>query len=403
MREEMNFTTLPLTPYILNALKQLQYEKATPIQHAVISQFDNQTDLIALAQTGTGKTGSFAIPILDALVRENSAGIAALILSPTRELALQITTYFQKIDFLHQQSICTLIGGMPIDEQIAALQQDKKIIVATPGRLVDLLERKAINLHTVRYYVLDEADQMLTLGFKEALERISAALTTNKKTLLFSATMSKPIQLLCQQIIPQAETIALQQAQPVSKDIKQTLYYVQQDYKQLLLLEQLRLLSTEHTAFIFVKSKVEADRLSDFLNQANQTNDRLHADRSQHAREEIMAKLHDKSLRLLVATDVAARGIDLDHVTHVFNYDLPQNTESFVHRIGRTARNGRTGFAITLCDPSETKALAEVEKLIKQKLPIISGHTFDNLHLKKAMEKVAKNHKKPAKRFNRRR
>ncbi len=399
----MNFTSLPLTPNLLNALERLQYKKATPIQQAVITQFDEQSDLIALAQTGTGKTGSFAIPILNALAQEKTQGTAALILSPTRELALQITAYFQKIDIEQQHPVCTLIGGTPVQEQIDALQHDIAIVVATPGRLVDLLERKAIDLNAVRYYVLDEADQMLTLGFKEALETISVALPASKKTLLFSATMSKPIQALCQRIIPQAKTIALQQSELVSKDIKQTLYYVQQDYKQLLLLELLRTLTPDHTSFIFVKTKAEADRLSDFLNQAMQSNDRLHADRSQHAREEIMSKLHDKSLRILVATDVAARGIDFDHVTHVFNYDLPQNTESFIHRIGRTARNGRTGIAITLCDPGEMKALSEVEKLIKQKITVIGGHTFDNLHLKKAMEKVATTNKKPAKHFNRRR
>ncbi len=399
----MKFADLNLSQYIKESLASLSYVEATPIQALVISQFAEGNDLIALAQTGTGKTGSFVIPILNILEKEEANGVEVLILCPTRELAQQTSLYIQKIDIEGRYPVATLVGGVDVELQLEDLKKDIRIIVATPGRLIDHLDRESIKFDSIRHYILDEADQMLTLGFLPSLERLQTLLPKDKKTLLFSATMSDEVKKLCKNMIPDARKIELQQKDMISKNLRQELYYIEQDNKQLLLIEMLRKLSADDTAVVFAKMKTEADRLSDFLNQAGFETDRLHSDRSQYAREDIIERLQNKSLRLLVATDIAARGIDIDHITHIYNYDLPQNTDSFVHRIGRTARNGRSGKAITLCDPSEIKKLREVQKLIKQQIPVIDNHTFDNMYLKKAMAKVASENKKTKKGRNFRR
>ncbi len=393
----MKFTDLHLSQYIQDSLDSLSYLEATPIQELVIGQFSERTDLIALAQTGTGKTGSFVIPILNELEKQSYNDIEVLILCPTREIAQQTSLYIRKIDKEERYPVATIVGGVDVDLQLEDLKKDIRIIVATPGRLIDHIDRGSVNLDNIRDYILDEADQMLTLGFLPSLERLQKILPTEKRTLLFSATMSDEVKALCKTMIPEAKKIELQKKDMISKDLKQELYYIEQDNKQLLLIEMLRKLSPDDTAIVFAKMKTEADRLSDFLNQAGFEADRLHSDRSQYAREDIISRLQDKSLRLLVATDIAARGIDIDHITHIFNYDLPQNTDSFVHRIGRTARNGRSGKAITLCDPSEIKKLGDVQKLIKQQIPVINNHTFDNMYLKKAMAKIDNTNKKTKK------
>ncbi len=399
----MKFADLNLSQYIKESLASLSYVEATPIQALVISKFTEGNDLIALAQTGTGKTGSFVIPILNILEKEEPNGIEVLLLCPTREIAQQTSLYIQKIDTEGRYPVATLVGGVDVELQLEELKKNIRIIVATPGRLIDHIDRGSIKLDFIKHYILDEADQMLTLGFLPSLERLQTLLPADKKTLLFSATMSDDVKKLCKTMIPYAQKIELQQEDMISKNLRQELYYIEQDNKQLLLIEMLRKLSTEDTAIIFAKMKTEADRLSDFLNQAGFETDRLHSDRSQYAREDIITRLQNRSLRLLVATDIAARGIDIDHITHIYNYDLPQNTDSFVHRIGRTARNGRSGKAITLCDPSEIKRLTEVQKLIKQQIPVIDNHTFDNMYLKKAMAKVASENKKTKKGRNFRR
>ncbi len=399
----MKFADLHLSQYIKDSLVSLSYVEATPIQELVISQFSEGSDLIALAQTGTGKTGSFVIPILNNLEREETRGIEVLILCPTRELAQQTSLYVQKIDKENRFPVATLVGGVDVELQLEDLKKDIRITIATPGRLIDHIDRGSIQLDKIKNYILDEADQMLTLGFLPSLERLQKLLPSEKQTLLFSATMSDEVKTLCKTMIPEAKKIELQKTDLVSKDLKQELYYIEQDNKQLLLIEMLRKLSQEDTAIVFAKMKTEADRLSDFLNQAGFEADRLHSDRSQYAREDIILRLQNKSLRLLVATDIAARGIDIDHITHIYNYDLPQNTDSFVHRIGRTARNGRSGKAITFCDPSEIKKLGEVQKLIKLQIPVINNHTFDNMYLKKAMAKVTADNKKTKKGRNFRR
>ncbi len=393
----MKFTDLHLSQYIQDSLDSLSYLEATPIQELVIGQFSERTDLIALAQTGTGKTGSFVIPILNELEKQSYNDIEVLILCPTREIAQQTSLYIRKIDKEERYPVATIVGGVDVDLQLEDLKKDIRIIVATPGRLIDHIDRGSVNLDNIRDYILDEADQMLTLGFLPSLERLQKILPTEKRTLLFSATMSDEVKALCKTMIPEAKKIELQKKDMISKDLKQELYYIEQDNKQLLLIEMLRKLSPDDTAIVFAKMKTEADRLSDFLNQAGFEADRLHSDRSQYAREDIISRLQDKSLRLLVATDIAARGIDIDHITHIFNYDLPQNTDSFVHRIGRTARNGRSGKAITLCDPSEIKKLGDVQKLIKLQIPVINNHTFDNMYLKKAMAKIDNTNKKTKK------
>ena len=399
----MKFSDLHLSQYIKDSLNALSYVVATTIQELVISQFSERSDLIALAQTGSGKTGSFVIPILNNLEKEEPKGIEVLILCPTREIAQQTSVYIKKIDNENRYPVATLVGGVDVEIQLEDLKKDIRIVVATPGRLIDHLDRKSIHLDNIKDYILDEADQMLTLGFLPSLERLQKVLPKEKLTLLFSATMSEEVKALCKTMIPGAKKIELQQKDLISKNLKQELYYIEQDNKQLLLIEMLRKLSTDETAIVFAKMKTEADRLSDFLNQAGFEADRLHSDRSQYAREEIISRLQNKSLRLLVATDIAARGIDIDHITHIFNYDLPQNTDSFVHRIGRTARNGRPGKAITLCDPSEIKKLGEVQRLIKLQLPVINNHTFDNMYLKKALAKVTADNKKSKKGRNFRR
>ncbi|MBC7418588.1 MAG: DEAD/DEAH box helicase [Pedobacter sp.] len=375
----MLFKDLNLIAPILKALETQGYTQPTPIQEQSIPTILKGKDLLGCAQTGTGKTAAFAIPMLQLLYEKHlntkSTNIKALILTPTRELAIQIEESFKAYGNNLNLRHLVIFGGVGQQSQTDALKRGVDILVATPGRLLDLMNQGFINLNTVEIFVLDEADRMLDMGFIHDVKRVVAKLPTKRQTLFFSATMPSEIQKLANTILDNPVKVEVTPESTTAETINQSIYFVDKPDKKKLLIHLLDDKNIE-TALVFTRTKHGADRIAKDLGHAGVKAAAIHGNKSQNARQRALTQFKDKQIRVLVATDIAARGIDIDQLSHVFNYELPNIPESYVHRIGRTGRAGANGTAISFCDAEENEYLLDIQKLIKITLPIIEDHPY---------------------------
>ena len=358
----MSFDQFDLHPTVAQAVRDAGYTTPTPIQLAAIDPIIDGRDVLGCAQTGTGKTAAFALPILDYLLREPRAqGPRCLVLAPTRELATQIAESFETYG-ARKVRTAVLIGGVGQGKQVEALRAKADVVIAAPGRLLDLMEQKLVDLRDIDILVLDEADRMLDMGFIQPIRRIVKALPEQRQTLLFSATMPKEIRQLAEDFLYDPVSIAVTPVSSVASAITEEVYHVAQQEKPELL-RNLFVSMKMPRAIVFTRTKHGADRLSRKLLKAGVESGVIHGNKSQGARVRALEAFRDGRVRMLIATDVAARGIDVDGVSHVINYDLPNEPESYVHRIGRTGRAGAAGTAIAFCDPNEKPYLKQIEKL----------------------------------------
>jgi ATP-dependent RNA helicase RhlE len=373
----MSFERLGLSAPLLRAVAEAGYREPTPIQRAAIGPALAGKDIVGCAQTGTGKTAAFALPVLQALdaSAEDDPKIRALVLSPTRELAAQIGecfgTYGKHLDLWHT----VIFGGVSEAPQIKALRDGIDILVATPGRLLDLMRRGFVDLRSVEVFVLDEADHMLDMGFLPDVRRIVAALPVRRQNLLFSATMPPEIRALAEGLLHEPVSVGVEVVSKPVELIEQKLYFVDKADKPKLLLDLLRERGVERS-LVFSRTKHGANRVVQFLDKSGVRSAAIHGNKSQNARTRALDAFKRGELSVLVATDIAARGIDIDGVSHVINFDLPNIPETYVHRIGRTARAGASGIALSMCDAEEHEFLADIEKLIGRRLERVDEHPF---------------------------
>lgn len=376
----MQFKELNIIPDIIKALEKENYKIPTPIQEEAIPVVLEGRDLLGCAQTGTGKTAAFAIPTLQILNKEKTPrwekkNIRALVVTPTRELALQIYESFNTYGQFIKLKSCVVFGGVSQKPQEESLKQGVDILVATPGRLLDLMNQKIVDIEHIKILVLDEADRMLDMGFIHDVKKIIAQTPVKKQTLFFSATMPPDIAKLAGKILKDPEKIEVTPASTTVEAVEQYLYYVDKNNKKNLLVHILKDKNIEST-LVFMRTKHGADRIVKQLSRENVVAQAIHGDKSQGARQRALNDFKDKKIRVLIATDIAARGIDIDELSHVINYDLPDIPETYVHRIGRTGRAGLGGTAISFCDFDEKEQLADIEKLIGKKLIEVKDHPY---------------------------
>jgi ATP-dependent RNA helicase RhlE len=376
----MTFDQLHLIEPLLRALREAQYEVPTPIQEQAIPVLLEGKDVLGSAQTGTGKTCAFAIPILQRLEQaprsqSGKRNISCLILTPTRELALQIKDSFVQYGKYLKWKTAVIFGGVPQKPQEAVLQAGVDILVATPGRLLDLHSQKLLDFSALNTFVLDEADRMLDMGFIHDVKKVIALLPAQRQTMLFSATMPKEIAELAQTILIQPVRIAVVPVETTVEAIDQKLYFVSKKQK-ILLLEALLRDKTIASALVFTRTKHGANKVVKDLNLAHIQAEAIHGNKSQNARQAALFKFKNKELRVLVATDIAARGIDIDRLSHVINFDLPEVPETYIHRIGRTGRAGWDGKALSFCSEEELPLLADIQKHIHQEIPLVKNHPY---------------------------
>jgi ATP-dependent RNA helicase RhlE len=370
------FSSLKLAQPLLDAIASDGYANPTPIQAQAIPPAVEGRDVLGIAQTGTGKTAAFALPILNHLLERLPRNARpplgrkpkALVLSPTRELAAQIAESFSSYGRHTPLRFTVIFGGVGQGPQVRAIQQGVDILVATPGRLIDLLQQKLVSLAEIDFFVLDEADRMLDMGFIEPIRKIAALLPAKRQTMLFSATMPKEIRHLADSLLSNPVSVAVTPVSSAVDRIDQKLYFVLKAQKTQLLVHLFESLGMDR-AVVFTKTKHGADRLCRKLKAANIRAEAIHGDKAQNQRLRALDAFRAGRSPVLVATDVAARGLDIDDVTHVVNYDLPMEPEAYVHRIGRTARAGKSGHAISFCDTEERGLLKQVERLIKFEIP----------------------------------
>ena len=378
----MLFNELQLIEPVLQALSKEGYSSPTPIQQKAIPPILQQRDLLGCAQTGTGKTAAFTIPVLQLMHQQQQASgrkhaqLQTLILTPTRELAIQIgesvKAYGHFLNLRHH----VIFGGVPQFSQVQALKRGVDILIATPGRLLDLMQQGHINLSTIQFFVLDEADRMLDMGFVQDVRRIIAKLPAKRQTLFFSATMPTEIQQLANMLLTSPVKVEVTPVSSTAEMIQQTVYFVEKQNKLSLMVKLLEDTSIE-SLLVFTQMKHAADKLARQLNNHGIRTEAIHGNKSQNARQSALNNFKKRKTRVLVATDIAARGIDIDELTHVLNYELPNVPETYVHRIGRTGRAGASGVAFSFCDWSEKTFLTDIQKLIKKQIPVVKDHPYD--------------------------
>ncbi|MCB9452469.1 MAG: DEAD/DEAH box helicase [Anaerolineaceae bacterium] len=376
----MQFEELQLIEPLLRAVQAAGYTQPTPIQAQAIPYVMTQRDLLGCAQTGTGKTAAFALPIIQRLAATKPAGgryLRALVLAPTRELASQIGENFDTYSQFTPIKQITIFGGVNQKPQVARLQRGADVLIATPGRLLDLMGQGYIRLDRLEVLVLDEADRMLDMGFIHDVRRIIAKVPRNRQTLLFSATMPPDIQALADDILDDPAYVAVTPAYSTVETIEQAVYFVEKPNKPALL-EHLLADRTMQRVLVFTRTKHGANKVVKQLDRASVNAEAIHGNKSQSAREKALASFKAGKVRVLVATDIASRGIDVDDITHVINYDLPNEPESYVHRIGRTGRAGASGIAYSFCDTTERPYLRDIERLIQQHIPQEAGHPYES-------------------------
>lgn len=366
----MSFEQLNLDPSIFKAIKACGYTEATPIQARSIPYILSGKDLVASAQTGTGKTAAFVLPALHGLTLTKATKPRVLILTPTRELANQITDATAKYGKFLRFNIVSLVGGMPYHQQLRKLSRPVDIVVATPGRLMDHMRSRRLDLSQIEMFVLDEADRMLDMGFIEDIDFIAKSIPQERQTLLFSATFDKRIENVVRRMLKDPVRIALSQEKLAPAQIKQELYIADNPQHKARLLEHLLDSKNIFKAIIFSATKINADKLAYQLSNDGYPAAPLHGDLKQSVRNRTLEQLRSGKIQFLVATDVAARGIDVNDITHVINYDLPKFSEDYVHRIGRTGRAGKSGVAISLALTNDARALQRIERYIGQKLQV---------------------------------
>ena len=376
----MTFKELEVIEPILKALQQKGYTHPTPIQEQAIPILLKGKDLLGCAQTGTGKTAAFAIPILQQLYLDktrnrNQRQIKALIVTPTRELAIQIADNFTEYGEHTDIRNTVIFGGIKQGSQTNALRRGVDVLVATPGRLLDLMNQGFISLKNVEYFVLDEADQMLDMGFVHDIKKLITKLPVKRQSLFFSATMPKTIVELSSKILGTYETVTVKPEQATAERVGQAVYFVSKADKTKLLVHVLKEENAVST-LVFARTKHGADKVVKVLSKSNITAEAIHGNKSQNARQRALSNFKEGKTKVLIATDIAARGIDISELALVINYDLPNVPETYVHRIGRTGRASASGISISFCDVEERPYLKDIEKLIKQQIPVVSTHPY---------------------------
>ena len=375
----MNFETLALHSSIIKILRKVGYQSMTDIQQEAIPHLLDYKDMLGSAQTGTGKTAAYALPIIDHLLRQPDSSKKrypkALVLAPTRELALQIKESFDTYTRGLQIRVGAVYGGVAKRNQIMKAKRGLDVLIATPGRLIDLYMMRVIKLDKVNHFVLDEADQMLDMGFIDDVKKIENYLPKTRQTMLFSATLNASILALSKDILNQPIKIEITPNHTPVEAIDQSVCYVSHQNKNNLLEDVLDEGSVT-SALIFVRTKVRAEQLSKHLNNKGFKAEALHGDRTQRQRQDALRSFKNRQTDILVATDVAARGLDIHALSHVINFDVPESPEAYIHRIGRTARAGAVGSAITFCSKQETHLIKAIQNHIDQKLPINAEHDY---------------------------
>jgi len=370
----MSFESLGLSPTLLSALDRAGFTEPTPVQSAAIPPAMAGKDLMVSSQTGSGKTAAFMLPVLNRIAAQpgnKGSGVQVLVLTPTRELALQVAEATSKYGAnIAGLRVATVVGGMPYGAQIKALSRRVDVLVATPGRLIDHLQARRVNLSTVSTLVLDEADRMLDMGFIEEMEAIIARLPADRQTLLFSATLDGTVAQLAARMMRSPERLELSGSKQRHENIEQSLLYADDGSHKLRLLDHLLKDTELDQAIVFTSTKRGADDLADYLAGQGYAAAALHGDMNQRQRSRTLSLLQNGKLRILVATDVAARGIDVQGISHAFNYDLPMQAEDYVHRIGRTGRAGRNGQAYTLATHTERHKVRRIEHFIGRSIPM---------------------------------
>lgn len=375
----MKFEDLQLHPAILKALKDENYSEPTSIQAQAIPLVLEKNDVLGSAQTGTGKTAAFAIPIIQHLInttqRLGKRQIKSLVVTPTRELAIQIGESFNAYGKYSNLQSAVIYGGVPQNPQVRQLQKGVDILVATPGRLLDLISQNYISLRDVKYFVLDEADRMLDMGFIHDINKLLKLLPRQRQSLFFSATMPTKIVKLSQQILVNPKKVAVNPVSSTAETIQQQIYFTNKSDKKNLLLHILKKEEIEQV-LLFSRTKHGADRIVRNLRNKNIESAAIHGEKSQNQRQKALMQFKNGQIRVLVATDIAARGIDIDKLRYVINHDIPNEPETYVHRIGRCGRAGEEGVAISLCEPEENADVKSIEKLIKLEIPVADNNPF---------------------------
>jgi ATP-dependent RNA helicase RhlE len=375
----MTFAQLELIKPLLDALTKKGYESPSPIQEKAIPPILLGKDIFGCAQTGTGKTAAFALPILQLMNANKTPNkrreIKALILAPTRELASQISENFKEygsnLGFVHH----TVFGGVSQFHQVEAIKKGVDILIATPGRLLDLMNQGIVKLGGIEYFVLDEADRMLDMGFINDIKKVIAKLPVKRQTMFFSATAAPNIMKLANTILKNPVSVAVNPVSSTATLIKQTVYFVQKTKKTDLLKHIIKTEKINHV-LIFTRTKHGADKVAKALNAFNIKAEAIHGNKSQNNRERSLKGFKDRTLQVLVATDIASRGIDVDKLTHVINFEIPEQAETYVHRIGRTGRAGEKGEAISFCSHEELPYFKQIQKLIQKEIEVVKKHPF---------------------------
>jgi len=375
----MRFDELGIMPPILSALKEKNYINPTPIQAKAIPLILKRNDVLGCAQTGTGKTAAFAIPIIQLIEKieggQTKPTLRALIVTPTRELAIQIDENIKAYSAFTSLKHAVIFGGVKQGKQVEQLKRGIHILVATPGRLLDLEQQGYINLSTIKLFVLDEADRMLDMGFIHDIKKLLKLIPEKRQSLFFSATMPANIVELSSRILKNPVKIEVSPVSSTAETVQQCLYYTNRNLKKDLLLHLLKD-ETMDQVLLFSRTKHGADRICRNLKKKKVKAAAIHGDKAQNQRQKALKQFKEKTIRVLVATDIAARGIDIDKLNFVVNYDVPNVPETYVHRIGRTGRAGENGKAISIVEPEENAYVKDIEKLIKQKVPVIKDHPF---------------------------
>ena len=376
----MTFKELQLINHIQQALTEEGYTNPTPIQEQAIPEILAGQDLVACAQTGTGKTGAFAIPILNLIHRivgspKKTKHIRTLVVTPTRELAIQIDESFKTYGKYTGVKSLVIFGGVNQVPQVNELKQGVDVLIATPGRLLDLHKQGFIDLNHMHHLVLDEADQMLDMGFINDVKKIIKLTPDNRQTLLFSATMPLAIRELADSFLTRPKYISVTPISSTAENVAQKVYFVNKEDKRLLL-KQLIIQESLSNALVFTRTKHGADNIVKVLKKAHIKAEAIHGDKSQNARQRVLEGFKNKEIDILVATDIAARGIDIEQLPFVINFDIPNISETYVHRIGRTGRAGNSGLAISFCGKDEKPYWQDIEKLIRMKIKVVSDHPY---------------------------
>lgn len=387
MKNAITFTEFNLAEPILKSLAELNYETPTPIQSQAIPYLLEGKDLLGCAQTGTGKTAAFALPILNKIYHKKHSlkpkQAETLILTPTRELAAQIYTNFKEYGSHMKFKVAVVYGGVSLGPQAKELQDGVDVLIATPGRLLDLISQRKVSIQFLKTFVLDEADRMLDMGFIHDIKRILYMIPSQRQTLFFSATMPNEIQKLASTMLKDPVKVEVVKESTTAENIAQKVFYVERSHKKDLLRHILKDPKADKV-IVFTRTKHGANRVTELLQKNKISSLAIHGNKSQNARLKALEEFKKGEVRVLIATDIAARGIDVDHISHVINFEVPNIAESYVHRIGRTARAGRSGVAYSFCDIEEKSFIRDIEKITGQKIPVEHDHPYHSIEVEKA-------------------